>query len=277
MSAFECWEEQRESLRAALKDQTSVADQVYAIRHALMQTEQNTLAQQSDEVLRQQMGVLFSLVKGSVGFLETPVAATSWVAQSRKAEKQGGKAWLVVLTALLMIFSGLCCYFRGIVLGWVSALAALIAGSAALLTERRKGRKAAVHDEVRVTLQPDVERLLAVLDGQLRAIDRCANDFAYLNDSLRGREQGSSAMAERLADLMETVYDLSGDERDEMAGAVEGLLNGLGFRAMEYSEENSRLFTVLPSKNETRTISPAIVSAEDFRLIRRGTAAVRQG
>lgn len=274
MSAFECWEEQRESLRAALKDQTSVADQVYAIRHALMQTEQNTLAQQSDEVLRQQMGVLFSLVKGSVGFLETPVAATSWVAQSRKAEKQGGKAWLVVLTALLMIFSGLCCYFRGIVLGWVSALAALIAGSAALLTERRK---AAVHDEVRVTLQPDVERLLAVLDGQLRAIDRCANDFAYLNDSLRGREQGSSAMAERLADLMEAVYDLDGDERDEMAGAVEGLLNGLGFRAMEYSEENSRLFTVLPSKNETRTLSPAIVSAEDFRLIRRGTAAVRQG
>ena len=274
MSAFECWEEQRESLRAALKDQTSVADQVYAIRHALMQTEQNTLAQQSDEVLRQQMGVLFSLVKGSVGFLETPVAATSWVAQSRKTEKQGGKAWLVVLTALLMIFSGLCCYFRGIVLGWVSALAALIAGSAALLTERRK---AAVHDEVRVTLQPDVERLLAVLDGQLRAIDRCANDFAYLNDSLRGREQGSSAMAERLADLMEAVYDLGGDERDEMAGAVDGLLNGLGFRAMEYSEENSRLFTVLPSKNETRTLSPAIVSAEDFRLIRRGTAAVRQG
>ena len=269
MSAFECWEEQRESLRAALKDQTSVADQVYAIRHALMQTEQNTLAQQSDEVLRQQMGVLFSLVKGSVGFLETPVAATSWVAQSRKTEKQGGKAWLVVLTALLMIFSGLCCYFRGIVLGWVSALAALIAGSAALLTERRKSRKATGHDEVRVTLQPDVERLLAVLDGQLRAIDRCANDFAYLNDSLRGREQGSSAMAERLADLMEAVYDLGGDERDEMAGAVDGLLNGLGFRAMEYSEENSRLFTVLPSKNETRTLSPAIVSAEDFRLSRR--------
>ena len=235
MSAFECWEEQRESLRAALKDQTSVADQVYAIRHALMQTEQNTLAQQSDEVLRQQMGVLFSLVKGSVGFLETPVAATSWVAQSRKTEKQGGKAWLVVLTALLMIFSGLCCYFRGIVLGWVSALAALIAGSAALLTERRKGRKAAVHDEVRVTLQPDVERLLAVLDGQLRAIDRCANDFAYLNDSLRGREQGSSAMAERLADLMEAVYDLGGDERDDVRMHLARRYLWANYDCMDYS------------------------------------------
>ena len=31
-----------------------------------------------------------------------------------------------------------------------------------------------------------MERLLAVLDGQMRAIDRCANDFAYLNDSLQG-------------------------------------------------------------------------------------------
>lgn len=276
MSAFECWEEQRESLRAALKEQPSVPDQVYAIRHALMQTEQNTLAQQSDEILRQQMGVLFSLVKGSVSFLETPVAVTSWVAQSRREEKTGGKAWLVVLAALLMVFSGLCCYFRGIVLGWVSALAALLAGSAALLSERRKNRKPARHEEVRVTLQPDVERLLAVLDGQMRAIDRCANDFAYLNDSLQGREQGSSATAERLADLMEAVYELEGDEQDEVAGAAEGLLKGLGFRAVPYSAENSRLFTVLPSKNETRTLSPAIVSAEDFRLIRRGTAAVRQ-
>ena len=277
MSAFECWEEQRESLRAALKEQPSVPDQVYAIRHALMQTEQNTLAQQSDEILRQQMGVLFSLVKGSISFLETPVAVTSWVAQSRREEKTGGKAWLVVLTALLMIFSGLCCYFRGIVLGWISALAALIAGAAALLLERRKNRKPAGHEEVRVTLQPDVERLLAVLDGQMRAIDRCANDFTYLNDSLRGHEQGSSATAERLADLMEAVYELDGDEREEVSGAAEGLLNGLGFRAVTYSGENSRLFTVLPSKNETRTLSPAIVSAEDFRLIRRGTAAVRQG
>lgn len=276
MSAFECWEEQRESLRAALKEQPSVPDQVYAIRHALMQTEQNTLAQQSDEILRQQMGVLFSLVKGSVSFLETPVVVTSWVAQSRREEKTGGKAWLVVLAALLMVFSGLCCYFRGIVLGWVSALAALIAGSAALLSERRKNRKPARHEEVRVTLQPDVERLLAVLDGQMRAIDRCANDFAYLNDSLQGREQGSSATAERLADLMEAVYELEGDEQDEVAGAAEGLLKELGFRAVPYSAENSRLFTVLPSKNETRTLSPAIVSAEDFRLIRRGTAAVRQ-
>ena len=127
-----------------------------------------------------------------------------------------------------------------------------------------------------MTLQPDRERLLAVLDGQMRAIDRCANDFAYLNDSLQGREQGSSATAERLADLMEAVYELEGDEQDEVAGAAEGLLKGLGFRAVPYSAENSRLFTVLPSKNETRTLSPAIVSAEDFRLIRRGTAAVRQ-
>lgn len=104
----------------------------------------------------------------------------------------------------------------------------------------------------------------------MRAIDRCANDFAYLNDSLQGREQGSSATAERLADLMEAVYELEGDEQDEVAGAAEGLLKGLGFRAVPYSAENSRLFTVLPSKNETRTLSPAIVSAEDFRLIRPG-------
>ncbi|MFR5853076.1 MAG: hypothetical protein ACLUE8_01350 [Lachnospiraceae bacterium] len=250
MSAFECWEEQRESLRAALKDQTSVADQVYAIRHALMQTEQNTLAQQSDEVLRQQMGVLFSLVKGSVGFLETPVAATSWVAQSRKTEKQGGKAWLVVLTALLMIFSGLCCYFRGIVLGWVSALAALIAGSAALLTERRKSRKATGHDEVRVTLQPDVERLLAVLDGQLRAIDRCANDFAYLNEQSAGpgagqfRHGGASCRPD--GGRLRSGRRRAGRNSRRCGRAAERA----GLPGRNVFRRNSRLFTVLPVKTK---------------------------
>ena len=45
--------------------------------------------------------------------------------------------------------------------------------------------------------------------------------------------------------------------------------------AVPYSEQTARLFTALPTKNETRTIAPAIVTSDDFGLLRRGTAAVK--
>ena len=63
-------------------------------------------------------------------------------------------------------------------------------------------------------------------------------------------------------------------EAREAAGR---LLAELGLGALDYSEENRRLFNALPSKSETRTLAPAIVSLEDQRLLRRGTAAVRTG
>lgn len=277
MNAYQCWEAQRDPLRTALKDQNNMADVVYAVRHAILQTEQNALADQTDDVLRQQMGVLFSMLKSAVAFIAAPVTATSWVAQSHQAaKKQAGKVTLVSLTALIIVAGGLLSYFRGLWLGWVLALAALITGSLALMSERKARRQAMPKDEVRVTLQPDVDKLLSVIDGQMRAIDRCANDYAYLNDSLRGdRQTGGAAMVSRIADLLEALYVYDEETRAPAWEAVQDMLHDMGLKALEYSEESRKLFTALPSKNETRTITPAIVSVEDLRLLKRGTAAVK--
>lgn len=277
MNAYQCWEEQRDPLRIALKDNNSMADVVYAVRHAILQTEQNALADQADDVLRQQMGVLFSMLKSTVEFIAAPVSTTSWVAQSHQtAKKQGGKVTLVTLTALIIVAGGLLSYFQGLWLGWALALAALITGSLALISERKSRRQALPKDEVRVTLQPDVDKLLGVIDGQMRAIDRCATDYAYLNDSLRGdRQTGGTAMVGRIADLLEALYAYDEETRAPAWEAVQDMLHDMGLKALDYSEESRKLFTSLPSKNETRTIAPAIVSEEDLRLLKRGTAAVK--
>lgn len=279
MSAYQCWEEQREPLRGALKDQNSMADVVYAVRHALLQTEQNTLAELTDDVLRQQTGVLFSMAKSAVGFLDTPVSATAWTAQSRKEEKRGkGRLTLTGVCALCILFCGLLCYFRGLLLGWIAALAALIAGSAALLAERkaRRGPSDDKKAQVKVTLSPDGDRLLSVIDGQMRAIDRCANDFAYLNDSLReGGGSAGTAMLTHVYGLLEALYEYDENERAPVTEAVSQMLSDMGLKALDYSEDSRKLFTALPSKNTTRTIAPAIVSAEDYRLLKHGVAAVQ--
>ena len=77
------------------------------------------------------------------------------------------------------------------------------------------------------------------------------------------------------ADLMEALYECEGEVPEAAGEAARKMLAVMGLTALDYTEENRRLFNALPSKSETRTLSPAIVSLEDRRLLRRGTAAVR--
>ena len=53
MNIFDHWQAQKPALRAALEEQTDLAGAVDQVRRALLQTEQNALAEMSDDVLRQ--------------------------------------------------------------------------------------------------------------------------------------------------------------------------------------------------------------------------------
>ena len=275
MSAFECWESQREPLRRALDEQASMADVVYSVRHALLQTEQNAMSELKDDELRQQAGVLFSCVKTSIGLLEARVTPQVWLRQEQDKPSHGARS-LWAVAALLQALLGLVCYTKGMWLGFGLSIGALGVAVAALLAGRKKPKKPAEQAETRVTLKPDADKLLMLLDAQFRAIDRYINDFAYLNERLRGGGDGADAQTlSRFADLMEALYECDPAEREPAEEAAKQLMEGMKLRALDYSEESRRLFTALPSKSETRTLSPAIVSTADSRLLRRGTAAVK--
>lgn len=278
MTVFEHWQNHRETLGARLKDLSSMADVAYEVRHAILQTEQNALADMGDDVLRQQAGVLMSGLKNSAGLLEAQVTAQIWVPQKQKKTDGSGREnrLLLLVSALLLACAILWCYWKGQYIPCCLALCALITGALSLL--RRRPAQPAAADEARVTLHADSDRLLTILDGQMRTIDRCINDFAYLNDQLRGNADVTDPAAlSRAADLMEALYEADGEDMENAHEAAKRLLASLGLQAVDYSAESSRLFNALPSKTVTRTLSPAIVSAQDHQLLRRGTAAVRTG
>lgn len=272
MTIWEHWNDQKPALRAQLQNAPAMVDVVYGVRHALLQTEQNALAEMADDVLRQQAGVLFGTLKTAVGLLEANIAAQVWVPQKQadKPKHRGRTLRLLTLMPCLL----LCAYGYWEQMWLVVAVAAigLALGIAALFV---RPIDMPMQDEMRITLKPDIDRLFALLDGQLRSIDRYLNDFAYLNDQLRGGSQGADATAlARAADLMEALYECDEQEREAAEQAAGRLLSGLGLEAVRYAPESSRLFNILPSKTHTRTLSPAILSARDHVLLRRGTAAV---
>ena len=277
MTIFEHWQTQKKSLRTRIQDAPTVADVVYQVRHALLQTEQNALSEMSDDVLRQQSGVLFSCVKTSIGLMEANIASQVWVPQKHTSRKPASsRPALGFAAGALLLLLTLYCYMKGLVLGVVLSLCSLILGGFAFLYRPVPAQSA--QDEMRITLRPDVDRLFSILDGQMRSIDRYVNDFSYLNDQLRcGTATADDASLSRAADLMEALYECDEAERAPAEEAARKLLASMGFSALDYSKENSRLFNALPSKTITRTLSPAIVSVQDQRLLRRGTAAVCNG
>lgn len=276
MGAFECWCAQKEKLRESLKDIADTAGVAYAVRHALAQVEQNTMAEQTDDLLRQQTGILFSCVKTASQMLDVPVSQKVWVAAPRQKEKRAGNPLLWVVALLAQLAAGIYAYFTGQLIVWLLLLGALVVTGIALITAGKSRKRELPQDEVRVTLHPDQERLFGLMDAQMHAIDRYVSDFAYLNEQSLGRQKAPDSKAVTLvADMLEALYECDDEARAGAGAAAIRMLEGLGLEAVEYSPESRHLFTTLPSKTETRTMIPAIVLRDDHKLLRRGTAAVR--
>lgn len=278
MGAYQCWVAQREHLREGLAATGDAAGAAYLTRHTLSQVEQNAMAEQTDDLLRQQTGILFSCVKTSLNLLDISVTARVWVAQEASPKvRRRAWAWLLSLGLGALVACGVFAYLSAqwaLLTGLIVAATLGVAGY--VLHGRALKRQAALDDDrVKVTAKPDAEKLFRAIDAQMRAIDRYVNDFAYLNEQTAltsGAPDHRNIAA--LAELMQAVYEVEGDVGDEATAAAERLLGGMGVHVVRYAPQEQRLFTVLPSISETRTLAPALVSAKDGALLQRGTAAV---
>ena len=279
MSAYQCWVTQRDRLRENLTLAEQPGAIVSAVRHTLSQVEQNTMAEFTDDLLRQQTGILFSCCKQSLTLLELTVATQVWVAKSAtpKPKKQTGFVLLLVAALLTLACAGFAYGKEQWELYLPLAVALVLAVVGSLLWRRSlRPSDIAAQDNLKVTALPDTEKLLSAIDAQMRALDRYMNDLSYLNE--QSRQPGvflDSGNLPLIANLLEAVAACEGESGEEAATAAHRLLEGLGLHPVSYSPEEARLFTVLPSLHLTRTITPALVSRKDGVLLYRGTAAVQ--
>jgi hypothetical protein len=279
MSAYQCWCDQKERLREGLRAKGEGAGVTSLVRHALAQVEQNAMAQQPDDLLRQQTGILFSCIKTSLQMLEITVTTKVWVAQSHAEKpKRRPAAWWLLGACAVQLLLGLYAYFDHQTFMWIALAAAFVCTFVGWFVLRRLPAVTQPDDDrLKVVAKPDTEKLFQSIDAQMKAIDRFINDFAYLNEqnSLRSGAPDPGAIP-ALAELMQAVCECEGEAGEEAALAAERLISGMGARVVPYSTEESRLFTILPSVSQTRTLLPALVSQKDGSLLYRGTAVVLQ-
>lgn len=277
MSAYECWLAQRERLRESLATASDSSGAAYLTRHALAQVEQNVMAEQSDELLRQQTGILFACCKTSLNLLELSVDTRVWVERQQLTKpKKRPLAWALPVAVALQATGTVLFALSDQALLSVPLAIALLATVSGWITLRRASTQEAIpEDRLQVTARPKPEKLFAALDAQMQAIDRYIHDFTYLNEQQNHTSRTSDAQSlSALSSLMEAVYDWEGDAQQDALSASHYLLESLGARAVDYQPDVARLFTVLPSLGATRTLAPAIVAQKDGALLARGAAAV---
>lgn len=279
MGAYEQWKEQKGKLTQVLARESEGTEVSYAVKHALAQVEQNTMATQQDDLLRQQTGILFSCCKVSAGFLDVSVAAGVWVKQQESSKRHAFSAnnplgWVgIVCYVAACIYA----YIKNEIAIWLLLLAAALVMLAVLWQERKIRKGLPDVPQTKVTLRVDTQKLFQVLDTQMQAIDRYINDFMYLNEQASGTwaDVPDGKMVALVAELLEALYEYDAQEREPMEEALCRMLQSFGLAAVDYEPAQKRLFTVLPSKTENRTIVPAIVQQKDGNMLRRGTAVVR--
>ena len=279
MSAYLCWMSERERLREALQAAADTTGAVYATRHTLAQVEQNTMAEQPDDLLRQQTGILFSCLKTSINLLDISITTQVWVAQSQVVKSKASPSrWFLAIAILVQVVVALFAYLRADLFVWVPLAGSIIVTALGWIVLGRKAKAARPgEDRLKVSAHPDTAQLFHAIDAQMQAIDRHINDFAYLNDQIALRYGASDVQhVPELATLMEAIYANEGDAGEEAVNAAEQLLDRLGVRAVQYDSTQSQRFTVLPSITQTNTLTPALVSKKDGTLLYRGTAAVLQ-
>lgn len=278
MSAYQCWVAQRERLSQNLKWAEQPGAIASAVRHTLSQVEQNTMAEFTDDLLRQQTGILFSCCKASLNLLEISVTTQVWVAKTiaPKPKSRIGFVLLAVAALLVLACAGFA-YGKGLWELYIPlAVALVLAIIGCYLWRGSRASQKTAQDDLKVSAKPDTEKLLSAIDAQMRALDRYINDFSYLNE--QSRQPGALPDAGNLplmANLLEAAAACEGEAGEDITATAQRLLEGLGLHPVFYSAQDARLFTILPSLNLTRTITPALISRKDGVLLYRGTAAVR--
>jgi hypothetical protein len=277
MSAYQCWLDQRERLREGLRAVSDAEGAASLTRRTLAQVEQNALSEQTDELLRQQTGILFSCFRSSLSLMDVSVSTRVWVAQSEaESIKKLPFSWWLPGACALQLFACLLAYIKGSFLLWVPLLASLVLTLFGFWASRRpSGPNAHKEDRLKITASPDAEKLFQAIEAQMKAIDRYVNDFAYLNEqnALRGSMPDPRNVA-ALAELMRAIGECDGETGTDAEAAASQLLSVLGIRSIPYTPDAATLYNILPSISETRTLAPTLVSLKDGSLLYRGTAAV---
>lgn len=277
MNAYEAFEARRGEIRARL-EAAHDAGEAAAIAAAELEKLACALAQdEEDELARQRQQAVLALARRAPLCLRAARAQGQLIVEEAPAQPRGADrlgrgmklAGLFLLAALAVAEA---------VNGRLAFAAMQLAGGALLFAGLARGAGAQAQPGMRAQgiLKADAAELLRTMGELCQAADVCVSDLQLLErDGAQARIAGTAdeATLDLLVSLLEAQETGRGDVALRRLDQVRTTLRMMGIEAVDFAAddaESARLFDVLPTLGEARTVRPALV--KDGALLRRGVA-----
>lgn len=278
MSVVDTWDGCRSALAAQLRTVTDSSHAARQIKLTLERIQHETMTEQKDANLRQQIAILFSLLKASCDMMQATGTPKLWISgeTEEKKKKFSSRILFGILFAGFILATGIICFYQKdiitvLLIGFaaVSSLAYAIAN----LLEKKNREKQMKPLKYKIELQSDADKIIACFDKLFPSMDRYIQELAFLNMQ---KNRQASEIDEELLDFCAQMLEAQRAGSDayvfQVLPAVEQYLRHLGIEILEFNRSSQRYFQVLPAKEGERTICPALL--KDGKLLRAGIAAV---
>ena len=275
MNAVTAFSHREEELLAQLQDTEDMDRAIAACTMALEQTACELAQDEQDELARQRQQAVMACARRAPQLLRAVQARGELVLESAQGKHEGKHERLQRGAKLLggFLLAALAVY--ELIEGRTAFALLQMAGAWLLYAGGVQAEKAAgVH--ARGVACIDAEMAVRMLRELCQAVDICVSDLLLLE-----REAGAMRLSdtadEAMLDLLVSQLEAKASGRAELAlrslERAEQTLHMMGVEVRYYSEGDARMFDVLPTMGEARTIRPALI--KDGQVIRRGTAALQ--
>lgn len=280
MKAVDKWRELKEETKKEISAENKT---VQDIKNILVQKieniQHNVMSEEKNSKLRQQIGILFTILKENFNIYNTLGSVRIWSEENIKVYKQKGNIVFLTLMHCVLFYSLWYSFSQGIKLNYYIMIGVGIAGLVSeililLLILKKYREDSKIIETVQKTeINLNIDKIMEFMDRNMEALDRYIEELTILNGLENKKE---SNLDKNILEVFQKFDEIEKTDNKVIVPMVnkeiENILLSNNIEKIEYSKETEKYFDILPSKNSTMTIKSAFIEKDSNKVFVRGVA-----
>lgn len=280
MKAVDKWRELKEETKKEISAENKT---VQDIKNILVQKieniQHNVMSEEKNSKLRQQIGILFTILKENFNIYNTLGSVRIWSEENIKVYKQKGNIVFLTLMHCVLFYSLWYSFSQGIKLNYYTMIGVGIAGLVSeililLLILKKYREDSKIIETVQKTeINLNIDKIMEFMDRNMEALDRYIEELTILNGLENKKE---SNLDKNILEVFQKFDEIEKTDNKVIVPIVnkeiENILLSNNIEKIEYSKETEKYFDILPSKNSTMTIKSAFIEKDSNKVFVRGVA-----
>ncbi|WP_300328423.1 hypothetical protein [Fusobacterium sp.] len=280
MKAVDKWRELKEETKKEISAENKT---VQDIKNILVQKieniQHNVMSEEKNSKLRQQIGILFTILKENFNIYNTLGSVRIWSEENIKVYKQKGNIVFLTLMHCVLFYSLWYSFSQGIKLNYYTMISVGIAGLVSeilillLILKKYREDSKIVETVQKTEINLNIDKIMEFMDRNIEALDRYIEELTILNGLENKKE---SNLDKNILEVFQKFDEIEKTDNKVIVPMVnkeiENILLSNNIEKIEYSKETEKYFDILPSKNSTMTIKSAFIEKDSNKVFVRGVA-----